>query len=111
MQYTSKVQGRNFRSAAERAIFDDLTIADPITLEREPDNPFDENAIKVFARGAHIGYIEREVASFLAYELDKAHVFTVKVDRFESSDKTRKHRSLERCIYLLITDDLTPDSN
>ena len=39
-------------------------------LERDPENPFDGNAIKVMCNSEHIGYIKRELAAELALHLD-----------------------------------------
>lgn len=54
-----------------------------VALEREPDNRFDDNAIKVLMddpkkygliRGQHIGYIRRETAAELAPRVDEGKV-------------------------------------
>ena len=45
--------------------------AERVTLEREPNNEHDENAIRVLLRGQHIGYIAREVAATLATAMDE----------------------------------------
>lgn len=37
-----------------------------LLLEREPDNPKDKNAVKVFFEGIHIGYVERDIAKQLS---------------------------------------------
>ena len=41
-----------------------------ITLEREPDNKYDPNAIKVLADGKQIGYIGKDYSSLLAPMID-----------------------------------------
>jgi single-stranded-DNA-specific exonuclease len=48
-----------------------LTEGERVTLIREPDNPFDPNAVKVI-RWDHrqIGYVERELARILAPRMD-----------------------------------------
>lgn len=43
-------------------------------LEHEKDNPFDENAIKVFYDNEHIGYINRELAAEIAPLVDQERV-------------------------------------
>jgi hypothetical protein len=43
---------------------------EPITFEREPDNAFDPNAIKVLHNGLHMAYIERGQAAFISTYLD-----------------------------------------
>ena len=55
------------RTAAARR----LSIGDRVDLEREPENPFDANAILVrLADGAEVGYVAREAARGLAAHLD-----------------------------------------
>lgn len=50
-----------------------------ITLEREPNNQFDANAIKVFANNKQIGYIGKDYASILAGMIDSGRKFIAKV--------------------------------
>lgn len=45
-----------------------------LSLEHESDNPYDENAIKVFYEHDHIGYINRELAKELAPLVDQQRV-------------------------------------
>ena len=49
-----------------------LNIGETVTLIREPNNPQDFNAIEVITdNGAHIGYINRELADKIAPIMDK----------------------------------------
>ena len=51
-----------------------------IQLEREPQNPYDPNAIKVLADGKQIGYIGRDFSGILAPMMDNEfRRFTAKV--------------------------------
>lgn len=40
-------------------------------LEREPNNQYDANAVKVMVDGVHIGYIPKEIAVETAEKMDK----------------------------------------
>ena len=42
-----------------------------LTLEREPENPYDLYAIKVLYDNQHIGYVEAATASYIATTLDE----------------------------------------
>jgi len=47
----------------------------PVYLERDPDNPHDENAIKVYLNAEpwvdfHIGFVARQTASVIAPKMD-----------------------------------------
>lgn len=50
-----------------------------LQLEREPENAFDQFAVKVLYEGQHIGYIEAGVAGFLAPHMDEGQAFTCTV--------------------------------
>lgn len=39
---------------------------------REPDNPYDANALRAHMSGVHVGYLARHVAAELASSLDEA---------------------------------------
>lgn len=41
------------------ALLDDLQAGDELTLVAEPDNPFDQHAIRIEAQGRQIGYVPR----------------------------------------------------
>ena len=47
-----------------------------ITLEREPGNEHDANAVKVLARGRQIGYVPRDAAEGVAAALDAGKTVT-----------------------------------
>lgn len=42
----------------------------PMVLVREPDNKFDPNAVQVWARGRHVGYIPKNQNAVLAKFID-----------------------------------------
>jgi HIRAN domain len=52
-----------FRFAERRAACERLMVGDDVTLEREPDNAHDTNAILVLGEGhGEVGYVPREEA-------------------------------------------------
>ena len=68
-----KVVGMHFRGAHAKEIASALLPGNTLTLEREPENQFDINAIKVIHPGTeqHIGYVEASQAAWTASELDE----------------------------------------
>lgn len=44
---------------------------EPVTLVREPDNQYDSNAVQVWARGTHVGYVPRTQNAVLAKFIDE----------------------------------------
>lgn len=53
-----------------QSILKTLSPSDKIILVREPDNPYDKNAIKVICEYQHIGYIQSDLAETLAPLMD-----------------------------------------
>ncbi|MEA5474272.1 HIRAN domain-containing protein [Synechococcus sp. CCY9201] len=49
-----------------------ITIGDPLTLQHEPTNQWDPNAVKVFWREKWIGYIPKDMAALIAAEVPEA---------------------------------------
>jgi HIRAN domain len=74
--YSANLRGMNFRPIEAQAIVMALEEGDPLLLDREPENPYDPNAIKVLdpATGHHLGYVAKEVAVDLAAEMDHGMV-------------------------------------
>lgn len=49
------------------------------SLVREPENPYDPNAIKVFTNGRFIGHLPRAIAARMAPEIDAGTAWTAVV--------------------------------
>ncbi len=47
-----------------------LPESEPLLLKREPTNEYDKNAIQVWARGTHVGYIPKRDNPALALAMD-----------------------------------------
>ena len=57
---------------------------EPVTLERDPQNPYDGNAIKaVSARGICIGMVPRQTAGWLAERIDSGRPATACVLKYD----------------------------
>lgn len=64
------VKGLYFRSEEDQDAARTLKVGDPLTMEPEPDNPKDPNAIKVFMEdGHHIGYVDGKCAGYVKENL------------------------------------------
>lgn len=61
-------------------ILKDLYDGCDLTLKRDPKNPYDPNAIKVYADGEHIGYINRDLARDLAKSMDSGRTVEASID-------------------------------
>ena len=76
------VVGMHFRGAEAKEYVSAMREGEVLTLEREPENPYDQNAIKVFASGIWLGYIDRSAAAWISGWLDEGHSFTTTVVGF-----------------------------
>ena len=51
-----------------------------VSLERDPSNPYDENAVKVLlSDGSMLGYVAREMAEEISHELAEGWRFTARI--------------------------------
>ncbi len=83
----TKIVGTHYRTSIEKQVYNSLTLYAPLMLEREPDNEYDSNAIKVIApiyneakvieNIAHIGYVPKDSNTELAAMLDEGSKFEV----------------------------------
>jgi len=49
-----------------------IAIGDPLTLQHEPNNQVDSNAVKVFWKEQWIGYVPKDMAALIAAEVPEA---------------------------------------
>jgi hypothetical protein len=63
------IVGARHREGAQ-AILASLKEGEPLVLKREPDNAYDKNAIQVWARDQHVGYIPKRDNPPLAMAMD-----------------------------------------
>ena len=73
--FTTNLQGVNFRGAdIVDFVRNELNEDTELSLERDPENEYDANAIKVFARAYDgklwIGFVEKSIAEDLAPAID-----------------------------------------
>ncbi len=68
-QFYTKVVGVTFEN--RQMLVEQLVAGQPLELVRECDNVHDENAIAVYADGAQIGYLKRNIARHLAPNIDQ----------------------------------------
>lgn len=68
--FTVAIRGTKFRPPEAREVARSLTPHEVVTIEPDPDNEFDPNALKIIARGQFIGYVQKDMAEHLAARLD-----------------------------------------
>lgn len=83
---TLKVAGVTFKnddgSSRRDIIVNELRAGDKVFIERESDNQFDVNAIKVMTEYGQIGYIGKDYASILAEQMDYGVEFDATLNEF-----------------------------
>lgn len=84
------LRGTFFRTPSERGFADAMSEGLTFTLLREPTNEYDSNAIKVIFTdpddptfSLHLGYVAREVAAWIAPELDAGEPSTCVLSSIE----------------------------
>lgn len=69
-QFHTKVVGVTFENRQD--YIKEMKIGEKIILERDKNNPYDKNAIKVVnSKGKQIGFISKDLASKIAGKMDK----------------------------------------
>lgn len=87
-----KLVGTHFRGIDAKACVSAFEKGTLVSLRREPENEYDPNAIQVLygppAEPLHVGYIDKDVAAFLAPRMDEGAATTATVVDFLQGGKT-----------------------
>ena len=81
------------QQAAE--VWDELRVGDALTMEREPENPHDANAVSVSWRGRKLGYVPRRDNAALAWGLDRGEPLRARISRLTSHPNPSKRVEFE----------------
>lgn len=68
-----------------RKLWAELQVGDALTLAREPDNPYDANAVRVDWRGHKLGYVPRRENADIARLMDKGVRLNARISRLVDS--------------------------
>lgn len=77
-----------FRHYDGREVLRDLKPGDRLELVREPDNPYDANAVRVEWRGVKLGYVPRRDNAAVARQMDRGAALEA---RFAGLRENRNH--------------------
>ena len=75
-----KIVGLYYRGEAARLVVEDLEPGDLLQLEAEPDNQYDQYAVKALFEGLHIGYLPKDISSFYEPQVGEEHPL-IRVDK------------------------------
>lgn len=70
-----------------------------LSLEREPDNQYDENAVRVLFKGVFLGYIPAEMSEEVAYYLDEGYEQSVKVYNHHLHENIHERLTITISLY------------
>jgi len=86
-----KIVGMHFRGEHAKEYAAALQPGDVLLYERETDNLYDANAVKILTPGGngfHMGYINADDAAWIGPQIDEGMEFTVTVERLETYRQT-----------------------
>ena len=73
-----------FQYHAGTALWQELQVGDLLSLAREPDNPYDAQAVRVSWRGQQLGYLPRAENRAVAAEMDGGGRVEARIARLRS---------------------------
>lgn len=82
MQIICDLVGAHFRPAEAKEILKSLSVGDHLTLERDPENQYDQFAVKVMHNDEHLGFIPKTDNYELSRYLDQGGAATAKIVGF-----------------------------
>lgn len=74
-----------FQYHAGEELWPQLAIDQPLSLVREPDNPFDADAVRIDWRGRKLGYLPRAENTAVAQMLDRGEQLCARVAQLRTS--------------------------
>ena len=81
-----------------RAVWDQLQEGEGLTLVREPENPYDVNAVRVDWNGHALGYIPRTENAAVARQMDRGSKLQARITKL--TRYRNNHRKLEFEVFL-----------
>lgn len=84
-----------YRYYAARTVWNELRVGDRLELTREPNNPYDANAIRVVWRGQMLGYLPRRKNGALAWALDRGERLRARIRALREHPNPARRIELE----------------
>lgn len=81
--FTSAVRGIQFRPPEAQDVAYTLGVGETVKLEREPDNQYDPNAVRILYEDTFIGYVHKDVAQELSPALEEGKSFNAYVAGYD----------------------------
>jgi len=87
-----------FRHYEGPRLFQALRPGEPLELEREPDNPYDSNAVRVQWRGHKLGYVPRTQNAALAWAMDRGETIDARIA--QRTPRPRQRHGIEFEVFV-----------
>jgi len=84
-----------FRHHEAALVWQELGVGDRLALVREPDNPYDANAVRVEWAGRKLGYVPRTENAALAWAMDRGERVSARISRLTQHPNSRKRIEFE----------------
>src|SRR5689334_12634047 len=81
-----------------KAVWDRMKEGEPLSLVREPENPYDANAVRVDWNGHPLGYIPRTENAAVARQMDRGNRLQARITKL--TRYRNNHRKLEFEVFL-----------
>ena len=78
-----------------KAVWDRMKVGDALTLVREPDNPYDVNAVRVDWNGHQLGYIPRAENEAVARQIDRGNKLAARITKLTTYRNHRRKLEVE----------------
>lgn len=86
--FHTKLAGVTFEG--RQAVLENLVVGEPLRIERQPENPYDTNAIALFdPRGEQVGFLNRRLAAVLAPVIDSGVEYDIEITDVTGGDEGR----------------------
>ena len=90
---TSPVAGFQYHQG--ELFWEELTAGDQLQLSREPDNPYDENAVAIYRGSIKLGYLPRVENTAVARMMDKGKRIDAFIQNKQKSDDPWERMTVE----------------
>jgi len=90
---TSPVAGFQYHQG--ELFWEELTVGDQLQQSREPDNPYDENAVAIYREGIKLGYLPRVENIAVARMMDKGQHIDAFIGNKQKSDDPWERMTVE----------------
>ena len=90
---TSPVAGFQYHQG--KRFWKELSVGDKLQLSREPENPYDENAVAIYRKGIKLRYLPRVENIAVAHMMDKGQSINALIENKQNSDDPWERMTVE----------------